>query len=369
MVKLNQILQSMNREGRTADILRGKISEAGESFIDLKGAEKRSVARFTQQSSLVRASLQKVYDHILKVRDESDRRWLIGLGSLILLALFVLLGMGFKKLEQMRRILLLALLFGGALTSTACSFRSEKPVEKSSHKNDWNSPYPLPQNLPRRWKRVYQSILLAEMAKDWSKIEPKPAGKGFELAWHMALKARERGGQLRSLWPYGAEPSKQKVNPDALLDLRDEVRNAEGRTWALREIAEEWIKVDERKGRLALEYASRETLAMRDGEVRDRELKSIAETWAGTDENRALEMAQSLNGPFLKVMALTNLARSFNNKEKARKLFPEMWETANPFPHYTSGQRLLLKSLPLLPRWILKGRENGQKRFLARFKA
>jgi len=30
----------------------------------------------------------------------------------------------------------------------------------------------------------------------------------------------------------------------------------------------------------------------------------------------------------LKVMALTNLARSFNNKEKARKLFPEMWKTA-----------------------------------------
>jgi hypothetical protein len=333
MVKMDQILQSMNGEGRTIDILKRKISETGESFMDLKGSEKKSVVQFSQESSLLRASLQKVYDRILKVRDESDRRWLIGLGSLILLALFVLLGIGFKKLEQMRRILLLALLIGGTLTWTACSFRSEQPVEKSSAQERLEQSLSVAtKSTTKMEESFYQSILLAETAKDWSKIEPNPAGKGFELAWHIALKAREKAGQLRSLWPDEAEPSKQKVNFDTLLDLRDELRNAEGRTWALREIAEEWIKIDKTKGRIALEYATRETLAMRGGEVRDRELKSIAEAWAGMDENRALEMARSINDPFLKALALTNLVRSVTDEEKARSLFLEMWKTAESIP-------------------------------------
>jgi hypothetical protein len=329
MIKLDQILQSINGEGRTADILKGKISEAGQFFIDLKGDEKKSVAQFVQESSLVRASLQKVYDRILKVRDESDRRWLIGLGSLILLALFVLLGMGFKKLEQMRKTLLLIVLMGGTLTWTACSFRSEQPVEKSPAQERLEQSLSVAtKSTTKMEESFYESILLAEMAKEWSRIEPNAARRGFELAWHIALKAREKAGQLKSIWPDESERSKQKVNPDTFLDLRDEVRNAECRTWALREIAEEWIQIDERKGRIALEYASRETLAMRGGDVRDRELKSIAEAWAGMDENRALEMARSINDPFLKAMALTNLVRFFNKKEKAKNLFQEIWKTA-----------------------------------------
>ena len=333
MVNLNQILQSMNGEGRTTDILKGKISEAGESFMDLKGSEKKSVAQFSQESSFLRASLQKVYDRILKVRDESDRRWLIGLGSLLLLALFVLLGIGLKKLEQMRKTLLLILFMGGALAWTACSFRSEQPSEKSSAQERLEQSLSVATKSTAKMEETfYQSILLAEMAEEWSKIEPNPAGKGFELAWYIVLKAREKAGQLKSLWPDEAEPSKQKVNSDTLLDLRDEIQNAEGRTWALREIAEEWIKTNERKGRIALEYASRETLAMRGREARDRELKSIAEVWAGMDETRALEMGRSINDPFLKAMALTNLGRSFNNKEKARNLFLEIWKTAESIP-------------------------------------
>jgi hypothetical protein len=333
MVKLNQILQTMNGEGRTTDILKGKISEVGKSFIDLRSTKKDSVAQFGQESSLLRASLQKIYDHILKAREESDHRWLIGLGGLILLAFFVLLGIGFKKLEQMRRTLLLVLLIGGALTWTACSFRSEQPVEKSPAQERLEQSLSVAtKSTAKMEERFYRSIQLAEMAEEWSKIEPNSAEKGFELAWKIALNTREKAGLLKSLWPDETEPPKQKVNLDTLLDLRDEIQNAERRTWALRQVAEEWIKTNQRKGRIALEYASRETLAMREGEVRDQELKSIAEAWAGIDEARALEIARSINDPFLKAMALTNLACSFNNKENARNLIPEMWETAESIP-------------------------------------
>ncbi len=344
MVKLNQILQSMNGDGRTTDILKGKISDVGKSWIDVKGSEKKSVAQFGQESSLLRASLQKVYDHILKARDESDRRWLIGLGSLILLAFVVLLGIGFKKLEQMRRTLLLVLFIGGTLTWTACSFQSEQPVEKSPAQEQLEQSLSVAtKSTAKMEERFYRSVLLAEMAKEWSKIEPASAEKGFELAWEIILKSREKARELRSLWPAESDPPKQKVNPDTLLDLRDEIQNAEGRTWALRQVAEEWIKTNERKGRLALEYASREALAMREGAVRDQELKSIAEAWAGMDENRALEIARSINNPFLKAMALTNLACSFKNKENTRKLIPEIWKTAESIPPSYLRARALIQ--------------------------
>jgi len=343
MIKLNHILQSMNGEGRTTDILKGKISAVGKPFLDLKSSEKNSVAQFSQESSLLRASLQKVYDHLLKARDECDRRWLIGLVGLILLAFFVLLGIGFKKLEQMKKTLLLVLFIGGTITWTACSFRSEQPVEKSPAQERLEQSLSVATKSTKKMEELfYRSILLAEMAKEWSRVEPNPAEKGFELAWEIVLRSREKARELRSLWPDEAERSEQKLNPDTLLDLRDEIGNDEGRTWALREVAEEWIKANERKGRLALEYASRETLAMREGEVRDQELKSIAEAWAGMDEARALEIARSINDPFLKAMALKNLVDSFKNKENARNLIPEIWKTAESIsPLYLRTRALI----------------------------
>ncbi len=328
VVKLDQILQSMNTEGRTSNQLSAKISEVGESFSDLKDSRKDSVAQFNQQSSPLRASLQKVYDRILKNREESDRRWLIGLGSLILLGLFALLWTGIRKLEQMGKVLLIVLLIGTAFTWTACSFRSE-PTEKSPGQERLEQSLSVATKSTTRMEEAfYESILLAEAAREWSKIEPGSAEKAFELAWQMALKARARAGLVQSLWPHRAEASKERVNLDTILDLRDEIRNAQGRTWALRVVAEEWIKREERKGSAALDDASGEASKIKDEEVRDRELKPIAEIWARIDENRALKIARSIRDPFLRVMALASVARSVNDKQKARNLLQETWTAA-----------------------------------------
>ena len=333
VVKLDQILQSMNGKGRTSDRLSARISAVGEALLDLKDSRKDSIAQFGQQSSLLRASLQKVYDRILKKRDESDRRWLIGLGSLILLGLLLLLRTGMRKLEQMGRVLLLALFIGTTFTWTACSFRSEQPAEKSPAQERLEQSLSVATKSTTKMEETFcQSILLAEIAREWSKIEPGSAEKAFELAWQIALKARGKAGVVQSLWPHQADASKEKVNLDTVLDLRDEIRNAEGRTWALRVVAEEWIEVDERKGLTALDYASREASEIKDGEVRDRELKPIAEAWAGIDENRALKIARSIRDPFLRVMALASVVRSAKDKEKAKNLLQEISMAVESIP-------------------------------------
>ena len=113
----------------------------------------------------------------------------------------------------------------------------------------------------------YQSCLLAEMSREWSKIEPAASEKGFQLAWQMSLEAREKAVQIKALqeivsrWPDPEKASKGEGSVRTVLDLRDELRNAEGRTWALRAVAEEWIRVNPKRGRSALEFATREVLA------------------------------------------------------------------------------------------------------------
>ncbi len=329
IVKLDQILQSMSKEGRTSSQLSARISPVGEALLGLKDSRKDSVAQFGQQSSVLRASLQKVYDRILKKREESDHRWLIGLGCLIFLGLFLLLRTGVRKLEQMGKVLLLVLFIGTTSTMTACSFRSEQPAEKSSRQEQLEQSLAVAtKSLTKMEEAFNQSILLAEMAGEWSKIQPASAQKAFELAWQKALKAREKAGVVQSLWPHEADALKEKVNPDTILDLRDEIRNAQGRSWALRAVAEEWIKVDDRKGRAALDYVSREASEIKDGEVRDRELKPIAEAWVGIDTDRALNIARSIRDPFLRAMAFASLVRSINDKEKARNLLQEAWMAA-----------------------------------------
>ncbi len=347
VLKLDQILRPMDGEGRMSSHLSTKISEVGEAFLNVKDSRKDSIAQFSEQTSFLRASLQKVYDRILKKRDESDRRWLIGLGSLILLGLFILLWTGIRKLEQMGKVLLIVLLIGTAFTSTACSFRSEQPAEKSPGQERLEQSLSVATKSTTKMEETFfESILLAETAREWSKVEPNPAGKAFELAWQVALKAREKAGRVRSLWPHQSGASKEKVNPDTVLDLQDEIRNTRGRTWALRVVAEEWIKVDERKGRSALDQVSRETLEIGDVGVRDHELKPVAEAWVAIDRNRALEIARSIKDPFLRVTALASVVRSISDKQKARNLLQEMGMAAESIslPYHRARAFVLLSA-------------------------
>jgi len=350
ITKLNQILHEIDQRGWASHTLRKNVSETAESFSALKGSKKASIAQFTQESSALRGLLQKVYDHTLQARDESARRWLIGLASLIFLGVLVLLRVGHRKLNRMGKTLFLSLLVAGSLSLNACSSGPAEPAKKSpAQERLEQSLHVASQSSGKMEETFYQSFLLAEMARQWSKIETIPAEKAFHLAWQMALRAREKAAPIKDLkevvsrWPNQAEALKEKVNFDSVLDLGDELRNADGRTWALRAVAEEWIQVNRQKGRAALEFAFQEALKIHDAEIRDRELKSIAGAWAGIDEDRALQASRSIVDPFLKALALMDAALSIREKGKASDLFAEALQVAESAPPSYSQSKAFIQ--------------------------
>lgn len=338
-MKLDEILQAIEQEGWSSEPLRKRVSESAASFSDLKNSRPVSVGQATREASALRASLQKVYDRTLQARNESSRRWLIGLGSLIFLGILILFGVGYRKLNRMGKGYFL-LVLAAILFLNACSAGPAEPGKKSPAQVQLEqSLFVATQISGKMEEAFYQSLLLAEMAREWSKIESGPAEKAFQLAWQMALAAREKASQARALqeivtrWPDPKQAANEKVNFDSVLDLRDELRNVSDRTWALRAVAEEWTEANGKKGRGALDFALQEAMKMENGERRDQELKSYADAWAGLDENRGLEISHSISDPFLKALALSGVARSTPKKEKAGAILSEAWgaaETVGP---------------------------------------
>jgi hypothetical protein len=337
--KLYQILQEIEREDWASGNLRRKLSETTESLLDLQTQEKNSYHQFNRETASLRANLQKIYDHTLKARNEVDRRWLVGVGGLILLGLIALLGVGYHKLRQMGKTLILFYLVGASLTLFSCSIGPAGPEKKSPAQERLEQALSVAgRSLNQMEETFFLSSLLAEMAEEWTKIESGPPEKAFQLAWKMAITAKEKSNQTKDLWNLvparmeHEEAVKRRVDLDTVLDLSDELRSVEGRTWGLRAVAERWSQVNKEKGRIALEFASIEAMRMRDAEFRDRDLKSIAEAWTGIDENRALEISHSISDPFLKTLALTDVAISTRDKNRARNLLQEALKIAESIP-------------------------------------
>ncbi|MCX5907564.1 MAG: hypothetical protein NTY64_10350, partial [Deltaproteobacteria bacterium] len=290
--QVNQILDTLDQKGWATSAQRKSAAEDAESWSKLKREENASYGLFSREAFSIRASLQKIYDRTVQARDESSRRWLIGLGSLIFVILLILLGMSFRKLKGMNKSFLL-LLSLGSLSLTACSSSVAEPQKKSAGQERLEqSLFVAVQNTAKLEESSYQSILIAEMAREWAGIEAAPAEKALQLSWDMALAARKKGGEiagqreLLSRWPDPASALKDNVSFDAVLDLRDEIRFADGRLWALRAVAEAWGQVNAKKGRDALDWVTREALGMKDLEMRDRELRSLAYAWSEFDRNR-----------------------------------------------------------------------------------
>jgi hypothetical protein len=362
IIKLDQILKEMDEAGRTRNRLMDEVSKVSDSLHDLKSAEVSSTAKFSQNASSLRASLQKVYDRTLQERDESDRRWLIGVGGLIFLGLLGLIGMGYWKLNRIGKALLLLFISG---TLVSCSFGPAEPKKKSLAQEELEQALFVASQATTQMEEAFdQSILLAEMAGEWSKIEPGPAEKAFELAWAMALKARERANRIRtfqkitSQYPDQPEASKREVSFDTVLDLHDELQSGVGRTWALRAIAEEWIRIDERKGRKALEFSTQEVLSTKEETLRDRELKSIAEDWAGIDLVRADQIARSIRDPFLKAITLTHIAE----RRRDRMGFEEAWRIAEALPPSYSQAKAFIRISTTASKTYPNERERWKKR-------
>jgi hypothetical protein len=349
MVKIHEILRTLGREGWSTEVLERKAGQTDENFFHLKRSGIQSVEQLARDSSALRSALQKIYDQTVQKRAESDRRWLLGVGILCLIAVLILLGVGFHKLARMGKMGLLFLLVGANLLLAACSSGPSEPVKKSPAQESLDQSLSVAGRAAGKIEEgFYQSILLARLAREWSQVDPGGAEKAFHLAWKMALAYRQDGEKLRSFeegvarYPDRSAGVKEKVNYDTVLDLRDELRNVDSRTWALRAVAEEWARADEKNGRQALEDASRKTGEIKNPEIRDRDLKSLAEAWVPFDENRAWVISGSIADPFLKSLALARLALSARNPGQAGSFLREAWTTAQSIPSpYRQTQALM----------------------------
>ncbi|NWF56697.1 MAG: hypothetical protein HXY45_18090, partial [Syntrophaceae bacterium] len=336
ILKVHEILRTLAREGWSTELLEKKAGRAADSLSRLKKDGPISVREFARESSAIRSALQKVYDAAIRMREESDRRWLVGIGILCFLVLLILIGVGFHRLARMGKAVVFLLFFGTSLYLGACSSETPPPVKKSPAQESLEQSLLVGgQTAAKIEEGLDRSILLARLAREWSRIDPRAGEKAFHLAWRMALAQRGEGERLRPFWgmverfPDRTAALQQKVSYDTVLDLRDDLRNADSRVWAMRAVAEEWVRMDGKAGRQALEFASQKAGEIRDLEIRDRELKSLAEAWAPNDQNRAWDLSKSIADPFLRSLALARLALSAGNPDIAGNLLLEAWKTAS----------------------------------------
>ena len=335
LVSLNRMAAALDQEGTVARSWRQKVAEGGDSLAQMKMGAENSVSHFSKGATVLRGGLQKVYDQAFLGRAESERRWLIGMSGILLVLLLVFAGIGYRKLSGFRKKVLLVALITGSFSLSACTQSGSETKQKSLAQERLDQAQMVAARLSASVEDNFHSaVLLAQLAKDWARIEPANGDKAFQLAWQMALKTREESSQAAQIkkvaeqWPTPVDAARQKVNFDAVLNLRDELKGIEGRTWALRAIAEEWSQVHPQEGRRALDSATQEAQGIKEGDIRDIELKAIAEAWARIDENRALETARAIQHPFLKSVSLAGIARTLKGKDMGRDLFEESWKLA-----------------------------------------
>jgi hypothetical protein len=131
IIRLDGILRGLAKGGWAVEPLARNLAQSAAAFSSLQTEPTQSSSQFSKEASALRARIQKVYDRTVQMREETDRRWLIGVGSLILLALLVLAGIGYGKWNRMGKILLVAGLAGTCLTLNACSSGTGEVPKKS----------------------------------------------------------------------------------------------------------------------------------------------------------------------------------------------------------------------------------------------
>ncbi len=374
--QMNRLAAEAPSEGSAPAAWLRKAAETGESFSRMKIETGGSVSRFAGGAALLRGGLQKVYDQAFEARAESERRWLIGVSGILLALVLVFVGIGYRKLGRIGIKILFTALLCGSFSLSACSRDAKEATPKSALQERLDQARTVAAKLTAKVEgRFSESVLMAQIAGDWARIDGPGGEKAFQLAWRMALKAREEGRRIAPLkkvaeqWANPVEAARQKVNFDAVLDLREDLRAIEGRTWALRAIAEEWWRVNPKKGREALEFATREAHGIPNGDVRDIELKAMAEAWAAIDGAKARETGRAIEDPFLRSVFLAGIALEHKEDEKAGELLREAWKsmaTITPAPlKIQAFARISAAAAGCLPRekgeWAEKARSEARE--------
>ncbi|MGQ9694120.1 MAG: hypothetical protein ACUVWV_05180 [Thermodesulfobacteriota bacterium] len=307
--KYGAILSAENKGQIKVQELNKTIWQIEAELEILKKQRMSSLAELGESTAALRLSLQKVYEQIWQIRTEKEKRWLIGVGSLIFLFFFCLLLFGLKKLTDLGKNPVIIIFLTLSLGLGSCSGKSgEAPKGKGQER--------LEQALVIAQKRVkeigdaYQKIiLLIDLAKEYGQVDPPGAKQVLKLARKIATNIKEQNKEfIPRLEMVRSSLRADKINPEAIRELQEKMNQIQGSIFLLRHLAEEWLTVDHKEGRQLLEVVTDEVWRLPAGDLRDRELKALAEIWSTLEIEEALKLINKIKDPFLRATGLGRLA-------------------------------------------------------------
>lgn len=284
----------------------------------LKKQRMNSPAELTKDTAAFRLSLQKVYEQIWQMRTEKEKRWLMGVGSLLFLVFFFLLLVALRKLTHLSKIPVIIIFLAVNMGLVSCSAKlGETPKVKAQEQLD--QALAIAQKRVKEIEDAYQKIIiLIDLAKEYGHVDPPAAKPIWKLAMEIATSIKEENKEvIRQLEIVPASLAPEKINHDSMRELQEKINQIQGSIFLLRFLAEEWIAVDFKEGRQILEIVTDEVLRLPAGEVRDRELKALGEIWSEIERKEAWKLISKIKDPFLRAMSLGRLALIHQDQEEA----------------------------------------------------
>jgi len=322
--KYASILSGMNQGQIKVQELNKIIHQIEAELEILKQQRMNSPGELMKDTETLRLSLQKVYDQIWQMRTEKEKRWLIGVGSLIFLVFLGLLLVALKKLTNLGKFPIIIIFLTVNLGLGSCSAKlGETPQGKEQERLE--QALAIAQKKVKEIEDAYQKIiLLLDLAKEYAQLDPPAAQQTWKLAKEIASSNQERNKEIiAQLEMVRSSLSVEKINPDSLKELQGKIDQIRGSIFLWRLLAEEWLTVDVREGRQILEGVTKEVLRLPEGEIRDRELKALGEIWGDIDKEEALKLISKIKDPFLRVMSLGRWALAHPDKEQTLVLLPK----------------------------------------------
>lgn len=316
--KYRAILSAENKGQIKVQELNKIIRQIEAELEILKKERMSSPAELTKSTAALRLSLQKVYDQIWQIRTEKEKRWLIGVGSLIFLVFFCLLLFALKKLTDLGKIPVIIIFLSLSLGLGSCSEKlGEAPKSKGQERLE--QALVIAQKKVKEIEEAYQKIiLLIDLAKEYGQVDPSGAKQIWKLARKIATNIKEQSKEfIPQLEMVRSALPAEKINPDAISELQEKMDQIQGSIFLLRHLAEEWLTVNLKEGRQVLEIVTDEVGRLPPGELRDRELKALAEIWGTLEKGEALKLINKIKDPFLRATGLGRLALLHPDAEQA----------------------------------------------------
>lgn len=368
--KLAEIVHSPPKDNLWPNDLKRKIYEVAGDYAYFKSKKISSGGEFAKEISSLRSSLNQVYERIWQIREENNKRWLIGIGSLIFLVFLAICWIGLQKVSRWGKISGLLIFIIASFSWISCLQKSGE-IKKSPAEQQLQQTIAILNKRGQEFAESTQRVfLLITLAKNLTEIDGQGARQTWDLAWNLATSLAEHNRELIALEELTqslsrSDLSSAQIRKASLWELQEKIRQLRHWVFPMRVVAEEWLLVDQKEGRRALAKVTERVLSWPAGENRDRELKALGEVWSEVEKEKALKLVYEIKDPFGRAFALARLAGQFSEKERAQALLKkaaqEITLLSPPFRQVQSQVRLAAIAAQID---LQKGRKWAEQAFL-----